>query len=294
MAVFSWSGRVYAVDLSRGRGQPARGGGARARRWIRGPTRPGSGWPTSAPARCGWPAWPEPRREDQVAGGPAGRAGRDVRAGRVHRGRGDGPAPRLLVVPGRLGAAGGAGGRDAGAPVAHRRPGQPGTPARRGGLSRGRHPERRGVPRSWPGWTAPPWTVRDRPRRVPLPGHRLLGGRARPAGRGAEPGPAHDAAAVRRRRHRPGQVLHEDTDPHWLEIVPGVPAWTADGRLVWTADREDTRRLLSARRCPAGAGAGHPARPAGARGARRRRRHRAVPGVAEPTEVGLWATARAG
>ena len=40
------------------------------------------------------------------------------------------------------------------------------------------------------------------------------------------------------------EVLREDTDPHWLEIVPGVPAWTADGRLVWTCDREDTRRLL--------------------------------------------------
>jgi dipeptidyl-peptidase 4 len=41
-----------------------------------------------------------------------------------------------------------------------------------------------------------------------------------------------------------GTVLREDTDPVWLEIVPGVPAWTADGALVWTADREDTRRLL--------------------------------------------------
>ena len=40
------------------------------------------------------------------------------------------------------------------------------------------------------------------------------------------------------------EVLREDTDPRWLEIVPGVPAWTADGRLVWTCDREDTRRLL--------------------------------------------------
>ena len=39
-------------------------------------------------------------------------------------------------------------------------------------------------------------------------------------------------------------LLREDTDPRWLEIVPGVPAWTADGRLVWTADREDTCRLL--------------------------------------------------
>ena len=42
------------------------------------------------------------------------------------------------------------------------------------------------------------------------------------------------------------EVLREDTDPRWLEIVPGVPAWTADGRLVWTADRDDTRRLLVA------------------------------------------------
>ena len=40
------------------------------------------------------------------------------------------------------------------------------------------------------------------------------------------------------------EVLREDTDPRWLEVVPGVPAWTADGRLVWTADTDDTRRLL--------------------------------------------------
>ena len=40
------------------------------------------------------------------------------------------------------------------------------------------------------------------------------------------------------------RVLHEDTDPDWLEIVPGVPAWTADGRVVWTQDEEDTRRLV--------------------------------------------------
>jgi len=39
-------------------------------------------------------------------------------------------------------------------------------------------------------------------------------------------------------------VLREDTDPVWLEIVPGVPAWTGDGRIVWTADRDGTRRLL--------------------------------------------------
>ncbi|MGD0604539.1 MAG: prolyl oligopeptidase family serine peptidase [Streptosporangiaceae bacterium] len=39
-------------------------------------------------------------------------------------------------------------------------------------------------------------------------------------------------------------VLREDTDPQWLDIVPGVPAWTRDGRIVWTGDDGDTRRLL--------------------------------------------------
>ena len=76
------------------------------------------------------------------------------------------------------------------------------------------------------------------------------------------------------------EVLHEDTDPRWLEIVPGVPAWTADGRLVWTADREDTRRLLVG--APGALAAAEPVTPPGlqVRGSRRRRRrHRAVPGV---------------
>ncbi len=82
-------------------------------------------------------------------------------------------------------------------------------------------------------------------------------------------------------------VLREDTDPRWLEIVPGVPAWTADGRLVWTADREDTRRLLVG---APGADA-EPVTPPGLQ-------VRGVTGVdgdtvlfqasAEPTEIGLW------
>jgi len=82
-------------------------------------------------------------------------------------------------------------------------------------------------------------------------------------------------------------VLREDTDPRWLEIVPGVPAWTKDGRIVWTCDEQDTRRLLVA--------AAHqeavPVTPPGLQ----------VRGVlavdddtvlfqasAEPTEIGLW------
>ena len=86
------------------------------------------------------------------------------------------------------------------------------------------------------------------------------------------------------------EVLHEDTDPTWLEIVPGVPAWTEDGRLVWTADREDTRRLLAA--APEALAGAEPVTPPGLQ----------VRGVIdvdgdtvlfqaseEPTEIGLWA-----
>ena len=86
------------------------------------------------------------------------------------------------------------------------------------------------------------------------------------------------------------EVLREDTDPRWLEIVPGVPAWTADGALVWTADREDTRRLLVS---PPGAPGEQPepVTPPGLQ-------VRGVLGVdgdtvlfqasAEPTEIELW------
>ena len=57
-----------------------------------------------------------------------------------------------------------------------------------------------------------------------------------------------DQRTMRLLRVDPGsgrtEVLHTDTDPHWLEIVTGVPAWTADGRIVWTRDLDDTRRLV--------------------------------------------------
>jgi dipeptidyl-peptidase-4 len=35
-----------------------------------------------------------------------------------------------------------------------------------------------------------------------------------------------------------------NTDPAWVDIVPGVPAHLTDGTLVWTADADDARRLL--------------------------------------------------
>jgi dipeptidyl-peptidase-4 len=39
-------------------------------------------------------------------------------------------------------------------------------------------------------------------------------------------------------------VIREDTDPHWLALVPGVPDRLPDGRLVCTVDDADTRRLV--------------------------------------------------
>jgi len=41
-------------------------------------------------------------------------------------------------------------------------------------------------------------------------------------------------------------VLREDTDDRWLDIVPGVPARTSDGRIVWTAHAGGAKRLLVA------------------------------------------------
>ncbi|MFL5799883.1 MAG: prolyl oligopeptidase family serine peptidase [Actinomycetota bacterium] len=38
-------------------------------------------------------------------------------------------------------------------------------------------------------------------------------------------------------------LVREDRDDAWVELVPGSPAWTDDGRLVCTVDADDTRRL---------------------------------------------------
>src|SRR6266516_1990254 len=42
------------------------------------------------------------------------------------------------------------------------------------------------------------------------------------------------------------QLVHTATDAAWLDIVTGVPAWTATGDLVWTADADGARRLIVA------------------------------------------------
>ncbi|SDC42924.1 S9 family peptidase [Actinokineospora iranica] len=40
------------------------------------------------------------------------------------------------------------------------------------------------------------------------------------------------------------EVLHTETDDTWVEIAPGVPAWTTDGRLVRITARDGANRLV--------------------------------------------------
>jgi dipeptidyl-peptidase-4 len=42
------------------------------------------------------------------------------------------------------------------------------------------------------------------------------------------------------------ELVHAASDGAWLDIVPGVPAWTAAGDLVWTGDADGARRLYVA------------------------------------------------
>src|SRR5580692_5995103 len=58
-------------------------------------------------------------------------------------------------------------------------------------------------------------------------------------------------------------LIREDTDPTWLEIVPGVPAWTRSGTIAWTVDDDDTRRLLVASMADLHDGTAQPVTPPG-------------------------------
>ena len=74
-----------------------------------------------------------------------------------------------------------------------------------------------------------------------------------------------------------GEVIREDTDPHWTDIIDGTPAQLRNGR--HRLDRTQRRHPAADRRPRGGPGqcrAAHPARPAGARHPRHRRRQRAV------------------
>ena len=85
------------------------------------------------------------------------------------------------------------------------------------------------------------------------------------------------------------ELVHAASDDGWLDIVPGVPAWTAAGDLVWTADADGARRLFAAP--PAELADAVPVTPSDLQ-------VRGVldvdgdvvlfAGSTEPTEIGLW------
>jgi dipeptidyl-peptidase-4 len=88
-------------------------------------------------------------------------------------------------------------------------------------------------------------------------------------------------------------VVREDTGEHWLDIVPGVPARTSDGRIVWTCDCGGAKRLLTATPAELADGGAQPVTPADLQ-------VREVLGAdgdtvlftasaKEPAEIGLWA-----
>ena len=87
-------------------------------------------------------------------------------------------------------------------------------------------------------------------------------------------------------------LVRADTDPDWLEIVPGVPARTSGGRIVWTTDSGGARRLLVATADELAAGLAEPVTP----DSLQVREILSVEGdtvlfsasAAEPTEISLW------
>ncbi len=88
-------------------------------------------------------------------------------------------------------------------------------------------------------------------------------------------------------------VLSDDSDARWLDIVPGVPARLADGRIAWTADSDGARRLLVAQERELADGAAKPVTPPDMQV----RRVLSVDGDTvllsatggESTEIGVWA-----
>jgi dipeptidyl-peptidase-4 len=86
-----------------------------------------------------------------------------------------------------------------------------------------------------------------------------------------------------------GEVLREDADPDWTDVVDGLPAQLDNGDVVWTAISDDTRGLVIAP--AAGLQAAAPVTPPGLQVL-------AVlgtdgndvlfAGATEPTEIGVW------
>ena len=154
-------------------------------------------------------------------------------------------------------AAGRAGRRVAGAALAHRRPGPPRPAGRRGRATRPpgtpnadvtlahRRPRRRRAS-----------TSRGTPTHLPYLAARRLAARARrrtSSCRAATSG----AAGARGRRRRPARrrSCTRRPTPPGSTSTPACPAWLADGRLVWLADRDDAPPAARRRRAGDAAGA---------------------------------------
>jgi dipeptidyl-peptidase-4 len=70
-----------------------------------------------------------------------------------------------------------------------------------------------------------------------------------------------DQKAIRIIDGETGAELRTDTDPQWIDIIPGVPAQLPDGTVAWTQMSEDTHRLVIA--APEELAAAQPLTPAG-------------------------------
>ncbi|HEY2241687.1 MAG TPA: DPP IV N-terminal domain-containing protein, partial [Streptosporangiaceae bacterium] len=86
-------------------------------------------------------------------------------------------------------------------------------------------------------------------------------------------------------------LVREDTDEQWVDIVPGVPVATADGRLAWLADSGGAKRLVLGTLAEHADGAAEPVTPASLQV----RHVLDVDGdtvlfaaSGEPTEIGVW------
>ncbi len=86
-------------------------------------------------------------------------------------------------------------------------------------------------------------------------------------------------------------LLREDADDQWVDIVPGVPAGTADGRLAWVADSGGAKRLFLGTAGEHATGTAKPVTPASLQV----RQVLDVDGdtvlftaSGEPTEIGVW------
>ena len=249
VAAFALSGRLYVAGL-------APDGAAPRLLDSPGPVFDPRPDPTGTPRRLRQrrrAARRRPRRRHarRVLAAPDGRPRVTYGLGGVRRGRGDGPDARLLVVAGR--------------PVAAGRPGRRRRRSHRWHIADPANPDRepaessptrpparrtRGVRSSSSGSTAPAWTSTWDAGRVPVPGARRAGPPERPLLIVVQPRdqralrvlPVDPATGAHRR------VVHEDTDPHWVEIVPGVPA-AHGGRRGCVVDhrrRDGARRLLVA------------------------------------------------